>query len=322
MDMKYKDIPFYAYGFSDSDLGMFGAEHNELQIIKVTDNTIRSWLGNGDLSICVMHLSSAEEVNLFRQLRVEFPLFSWGVCIDPNDRNILSKLLHRENFILLLYPLTKDSISIAVQKLFQGIFEVRIQNSLFDGLRVLHQSYRWTTREIEVQAVAHHLSEQLYMAGFSPGSQKKDMTTLAIEEALLNAVEHGNLELDSALKEEDVLGLAYEEEKQKRMQNPEFGERFVNVELSVDRDTAKLEIINDGPPFDYETVLDDLHLKVERNKEKASGKGLWLIKNAFHQIIYSRGGKSLTLVKHKNLEELDDGQRQTGRQQSSNSNRR
>ena len=298
--MKREEIPFYVYGFSEEDVGLFSRAIKQLQIIPVTGNTIRAWLAKPDVAVCAVSVSTEEDLNLFRQLRVEYPVHSWGVCIDPRNTSFLSQLLSREGFVLFLKPLESVNLSVVVQRLLSGIFKGRIQASVHKGLRVMHQSYRWETGDIEVQAVAQLIGSQLEMGEFCILGREKDAMVLAIEEALLNAVEHGNLELDSALKEQDIMGLAYESEKASRLLDARYRTRNISIELSIDRDKATCEILNEGPSFDFEAEL----RKAESVEclEKASGKGMFLINRVFDQIIYNDGGKSLTLVKHKKPE--------------------
>ncbi|MBN2509737.1 MAG: ATP-binding protein [Spirochaetales bacterium] len=298
--MKREEIPFYVYGFSDGEVGLFSRGMRQLQVIPVTTLTIRSWLGKPDVSVCAVRISSEEDLNLFRQLRVEYPMHSWGACVDPGHTSFLSQLLCREGFVLFLHPLEKESLSIAIQRLLGNIFKGRIQASVHRGLRVMHQSYRWKTDEIEVQAVAQLIAGQLEMGEFCFQGRDKDAAVLAIEEALINAVEHGNLELDSALKEQDIMGLAYEAEKTRRLLDKMYSARRVSIELSIDRDKAACTIMNEGPEFDFEAELD--RADAVECLEKASGKGIFLIKRVFDRIIYSDGGKSVTLVKHKKPE--------------------
>ena len=302
--MKHEAIPFYVYGFSDADLALLKAIGGDVEPLPLTAEDIRPRISQSDVVICVMLLQYEADLRLFRQLRTEFPSHSWGAASE--DREILAQLMNRENFTLFLYPLKREEFSVTIQLLRQGALEGRIRQTLFNGLRVLHQSYRWITRSFEIQAVAYHLGNQFRMGGFCDSVQCYDYLVLAIEEALVNAVDHGNLELESSLKEHDVLGREYEIERSRRLADDRYGNRIIAIELSADRDTAKLEIRNEGAGFDYQRVMAqssaDRHMEVER----VSGKGLYLMKRVFDQIRYSNAGKTVMLEKKKFRRNGDD----------------
>jgi anti-sigma regulatory factor (Ser/Thr protein kinase) len=82
-----------------------------------------------------------------------------------------------------------------------------------------------------------------------------DQTVLGISELLINAVEHGNLgvtyEDKSRLLKED----RWAEEIDRRIQLPEYRDRFVRVELSQCSKELTLWIHDEGDGFDWREYL-------------------------------------------------------------------
>src|SRR5262249_44883394 len=93
--------------------------------------------------------------------------------------------------------------------------------------------------------------------------------TVALREALVNAVEHGNLELQSELKERDEKSYA-DLLEERRKQKP-YRERRVHVRARETPTEAVYVIRDEGPGFNAAELPDPTD---PANLEKVSGRGL------------------------------------------------
>jgi serine/threonine-protein kinase RsbW len=91
---------------------------------------------------------------------------------------------------------------------------------------------------------------------------------IALEEALVNAVRHGN-RLDPRKK--------------------------VHVEAEVTRGRAEIVVEDEGPGFDRGTVPDPT---ADENLCRPSGRGILLIESYMSDVSWERGGRRLRMVKH------------------------
>lgn len=92
---------------------------------------------------------------------------------------------------------------------------------------------------------------------------------LALEEAFLNAVKHGN-KMDAAKK--------------------------VKVDFTVDREKIEICITDEGEGFDPGTIPDP---RVGENLYRPEGRGLLLISSYMHTVEYSHRGTCLRMVRYK-----------------------
>ena len=115
--------------------------------------------------------------------------------------------------------------------------------------------------------------------------------TVALREALLNAMEHGNLELDSALREQDDHSY-HDLQRQRRTQKP-YSDRRVHVTSRESRGQAVFVIRDDGPGFDITKLPDPTD---PANLEKRSGRGLLLMRAFMSEVKHNDRGNELTLV--------------------------
>jgi CheY-like chemotaxis protein len=115
--------------------------------------------------------------------------------------------------------------------------------------------------------------------------------TVALREALLNAMEHGNLELDSGLREKDDHSY-HDLQRERRAQKP-YADRRVHVTSRESRGEAVFVIRDDGPGFDVSKLPDPTD---PANLEKRSGRGLLLMRAFMSEVKHNDRGNELTLV--------------------------
>ena len=115
--------------------------------------------------------------------------------------------------------------------------------------------------------------------------------TVALREALLNAMDHGNLELDSALREQDDHSY-HNLQRERRTQKP-YADRRVYVTSRETRDAAVFVIRDEGPGFDVSKLPDPTD---PANLEKRSGRGLLLIRAFMSDVRHNERGNEVTLT--------------------------
>jgi CheY-like chemotaxis protein/anti-sigma regulatory factor (Ser/Thr protein kinase) len=131
--------------------------------------------------------------------------------------------------------------------------------------------------------------------------------SIAFEEALLNAVYHGNLEVGSELREENPT-LYYETAKERCGRFP-YCERKVTIDVSVSPDEVRLRVADQGPGFDPAALPDPTD---PENIVRASGRGLLLIRTFMDEVAYSPRGNEITMVKRFPRAAMAGGHRAAG----------
>ncbi|NQU24842.1 MAG: response regulator [Candidatus Nealsonbacteria bacterium] len=115
---------------------------------------------------------------------------------------------------------------------------------------------------------------------------------VALEEALANALYHGNLEVGSELRGED--DRAYHALVKQRLGEPAYCDRRIRVEASLSRDRATFAICDEGLGFDPSTLPDPTD---PANIERACGRGVLLMRTFMDDVIYNDVGNAVTLTK-------------------------
>lgn len=117
---------------------------------------------------------------------------------------------------------------------------------------------------------------------------------MALREALMNAIEHGNLEMSSQLREED------EEQyhrliAQRREQEP-YRRRRVRISAAESRDAVTYVVADDGRGFDPTQCGDPTD---PSNLERVYGRGLLLIRSFMDEVTFNAAGNEITMVKRR-----------------------
>jgi DNA-binding response OmpR family regulator len=122
-------------------------------------------------------------------------------------------------------------------------------------------------------------------------------TCVALEEALNNAMFHGNLEIDSTTREGDRA--AYRTLVEERKQTDPFRHRRIFVELRAMPTHGEFSVRDEGLGFDYRQLPDPTD---PRNLERPSGRGLLLMRTFMDDVVFNDRGNQVTLIKRRAMQ--------------------
>lgn len=118
-----------------------------------------------------------------------------------------------------------------------------------------------------------------------------DRAFMGIKELMINAVEHGNLEISYDEKSRLNLEQNWEDEVHRRQELPEYCDRFATAIFRREGNCFSLIISDSGTGFDWEQFMEFDAARVLDNH----GRGIAIAKNlSFSDLIYSDGGRTVT----------------------------
>jgi anti-sigma regulatory factor (Ser/Thr protein kinase) len=115
---------------------------------------------------------------------------------------------------------------------------------------------------------------------------------LALREAIVNAIDHGNLQLESELRDDSHQ--SYRTKGKNRAEIEPYCDRHVTVTASLNADEIRYIIEDEGDGFDPSLIPDPVALG---NLERCHGRGLMLMQNFLDEVTYNETGNKITLVK-------------------------
>jgi CheY-like chemotaxis protein/anti-sigma regulatory factor (Ser/Thr protein kinase) len=141
------------------------------------------------------------------------------------------------------------------------------------------------------RALVSYCQEALQMMNLCDAAKTRQVGT-ALVEALRNALDHGNLELSSSLREAD--DGSYERLRQQRQNERPYCDRRVHVETHFSRNEATCIIRDEGLGFDCSTLPDPTD---PENLLKPCGRGIMLMHAFMDEVTYNDRGNEVTLTK-------------------------
>ncbi|MBI3814299.1 MAG: ATP-binding protein [Nitrospinae bacterium] len=133
----------------------------------------------------------------------------------------------------------------------------------------------------------------LYLTGLITGKQgavKKGSVELALEEAITNAMVHGNLEVPSHLKEDDFS--KFDELVSQRQNEAPYRNRKVKVYYDYSNQKAVFRIIDEGKGFEHKSYIN----KMAEDSFLPHGRGIIIIRTFASSIQYNESGSELTIT--------------------------
>jgi CheY-like chemotaxis protein len=116
---------------------------------------------------------------------------------------------------------------------------------------------------------------------------------IALEEALRNAMFHGNLEISSDVREGDPD--RYADMLTARLASDPWRQRRLHVQVRVSRKQGTFVVRDEGPGFDPKSLPDPTD---PANLEKVSGRGLLLMRTFMDEVRFNSTGNEVTMVKN------------------------
>ncbi|MFZ2955723.1 MAG: response regulator [Candidatus Ozemobacteraceae bacterium] len=119
---------------------------------------------------------------------------------------------------------------------------------------------------------------------------------LGLVEMLINAIEHGNLEITNEEKSQALDGphSQWDELVNRRFQVPGHADRLVDIEFNMTKDRCEWLITDQGPGFDWKNIPDP---KDPANLPASHGRGILLTTLQFSEVTYLGKGNQVRLVK-------------------------
>jgi CheY-like chemotaxis protein/anti-sigma regulatory factor (Ser/Thr protein kinase) len=188
--------------------------------------------------------------------------------------------------------LAKDLLE-AVESVLAAAVDHRVQQRLFGQLRNSEMHFELENDIALIPPLVNCCKENLARIRLLDNTELIRVT-VALREALMNAIIHGNLEVGSALRDTD-LDAYYRLIEERRTQSP-YVHRRVHVHVKESGHQVEYVIRDEGPGFDPAEIPDPTD---PENMEKASGRGLLLIRTFMSEFAHNGHGNEIRMIKRR-----------------------
>ncbi len=173
---------------------------------------------------------------------------------------------------------------------------VQVEN---DRCRLMECVTHKTTRYVlpNDRSLARTLRSQLQSLAIEAGVVSASGAArfgVAVEEALTNAIIHGNLEVSSKLRDND--DGKYERLIEERLRQPKYADRRVRVMAGLYDEAMEITIADDGPGFNVAGLPDPTD---PENMLRSHGRGVILMRTFMDEVFFSPRGNQVRMVKYR-----------------------
>lgn len=145
----------------------------------------------------------------------------------------------------------------------------------------------------QLMAISRYLQREIEGAWQLPATDRVRVG-MALEEALLNAYYHGNLEVSSRLKDEHPD--AFQNMADQRLVQSPYRDRRLFVRWELRPQDMEITIRDQGPGFDLSSLPDPTDPEF---LERPSGRGVLLMRSFMDEVHYNATGNEVTLKRRR-----------------------
>lgn len=178
-----------------------------------------------------------------------------------------------------------------VQGVLEAARQERCELRLMDSLTCSETTFRLGADASVIGPLLNYLHRTIRAIGWCDQATGIRVC-VALEEALNNALFHGNLEITSEVRTGDAE--VFRQLVAQRQGAPPFCRRGLEVYARFTRQDATFVVRDDGPGFDPRALPDPT---APENLEKASGRGLLLMRTFMDSVEFNARGNEVTMIK-------------------------
>ncbi len=186
-----------------------------------------------------------------------------------------------------------QSLSETIQRVLSVSYQKRCKARLLGCMTELRCGFVLGNDCSLIESLVGYLQDSVVQMGLCDSSECTRIG-VALEEALVNAMHHGNLEVASAVRGES--DEAYYALVTQRGREPPYRDRRIHVEVNLSRDRAVFVVRDEGPGFNPAALPDP---DDPANLERVCGRGVLLMQAFMDEVNYNARGNSVTLVKRR-----------------------
>jgi len=256
-----------------------------------------------DVVVTDMMMPNMNGLELVSEVKEQYPLIPIILMTSLGSEEIAVQALQKGAASYVPKRTLATELLEIVDRVVAAANEVRGRSRLMNRLVRFEYSFTLENQLDLVCAISSFLREEALRLRICSRAECLRLG-VAIEEALLNAYYHGNLEISSKLREEDHR--LYHETAERRSRESPYRERNIYVSVKIGPTQAMYSIRDEGQGFDPSTLPDPTD---PANLDRPCGRGMLLMRTFMDNVIYNDKGNEVTLFKERddNPDDDDDG---------------
>lgn len=252
-----------------------------------------------DIVLTDMMMPEMDGLELVSTIRGKYPFVPTVLMTSRGSEDVAVKALKRGAASYVPKRALAQDLLSTISDVLDRTGKLRTQKQLMECLDSCRLHFVIGNQRSLLSTLVGHLQDITTQLGVCDESDQVRIG-IALEEALVNAFYHGNLEVSSELRESDYD--AYQALLESRCQEEPYSLRKIHVEAKLSPERAEFVIMDEGKGFDPNALPDPTD---PANLEKVSGRGVLLMRTFMDEISYNDKGNQVTLVKFRSAPEED-----------------
>ena len=249
--------------------------------------------GPPDIIVTDLHMPEMTGLELVVAVRKGFSQVPVVLMTGKGSEEIAVEALHAGAASYVPKRVLSTMLVETVRRVLASTQEYRYHSELMQRIAVRTESYAIENDVNLLLSLSRHLQQALADAWSLDRSDRLRIGT-ALEEALLNALYHGNLGVRSELKEIDHDEF-YRQANERRVALP-WSDRRIRVEVRITSEEFEATIRDEGAGFDPAKLPDPTD---PENLDRPCGRGVMLMRAFMDDVRYNATGNEVTLVRKR-----------------------
>jgi CheY-like chemotaxis protein/anti-sigma regulatory factor (Ser/Thr protein kinase) len=246
-----------------------------------------------DLVVTDMMMPAMNGLELVSAVKENYPLVPIILMTSQGSEEIAVQALQKGAASYVPKRSLANDLLEVIDRVLTAAHDVRGRARLIGRMTAQQTDFRLENELSLVCALSAYLREEAIRLRLCSRSECLRMG-VALEEALLNAFYHGNLEISSELREQDHH--AYHDLAEERCRMAPYANRHLYVSMKVSPTQAIYSVRDEGPGFDPSILPDPTD---SANLDRPCGRGLLLMRTFMDNVIYNDKGNEVTLFKER-----------------------
>ena len=253
-----------------------------------------------NLILTDLQMPEMDGLELVETIRKRFPSIPTILMTANGSEDVALRALRRGAASYVPKRRLSTELLEIVRQIVQVSWVGEQQRRIFGSWERLGLSFRLENDNALIPPLVSHL--QQYHSGLKAYDETESIRVgVALQEALRNAMHHGNLELSSEMRRQN--SDAYYQEAAKRQRLPPFESRRVIFTVDESPEESRYVIRDEGPGFDPGSVVDPLE---GDNLLKPCGRGLFLIRMFMSEVRFNEQGNEITMIHRRSQNPTGD----------------
>ncbi len=258
---------------------------NGVQALEVMNNEVPN------LVLTDMQMPEMNGLELVRTIKQDFPSVPVILMTAQGSEALAVRALQQGADSYVPKSMLADELIETVERVLAISSERTIQRTLMRRMDRMQCMFTLSNDPKVLTSLVAYLQNIIHDTQLF-GEAERLRVGVALEEALLNAAYHGNLEVSSALRETDHS--AYYALARERAGKAPYSKRTITVEVDISPSGVRYAIEDEGPGFDPSSLPDPTD---PANLERPCGRGLLLMRTFMDKIEYNDRGNRVIMEK-------------------------